>query len=90
MVNIGKHISLEQPPDYPFFGRKKSATSLPSSSSPNSINVTPTKRLGVRTECIDQLSKWHILLQSGAISQEQYEELKGVILKDMSVDVNKQ
>jgi len=44
----------------------------------------------MRTECIDQLSKWHTLLQNEAISNEQYEELKGVTLKDMSVDLTKQ
>ena len=91
MINIGKHISLDQPPEYPFFGRKKSTTPpVSSNQSQGSNNVTPTKRLGMRTECIDQLSKWHALLQSGAISNEQYEELKGVILKDMSVDLTKQ
>jgi len=65
-------------------------TPVSSSQSHSSNNVTPTKQLGMHTECIDQLSKWHALLQNGMISNEQYEELKGVILKDMSVDLTKQ
>ena len=47
---------------------------------------SPSKRVGVRTQCIDQLTKWHDLLKiSGAISPSQYEELK-----DMSLDPRKE
>ena len=44
---------------------------------------SPTKRLGLHTECIDQLSKRHTLLQSGAISNDQYDEMKESIMKDI-------
>ena len=37
----------------------------------------------LRTTCTDQLSKLHDLLQSGAISQVQYDEMKDIIMKDM-------
>ena len=38
-----------------------------------------TKHLGFRTQCIDQLTNWHHLYESGAITKQQYyyEQLKG-------------
>ena len=45
--------------------------------------ASPMKRLNMRTQCIEQLSKWHVLLESGAISQAQYEELKSSIIDDI-------
>jgi len=41
------------------------------------------KKLQMRTELIDQLKKWHSLLQDGGISQVQYNKLQGKIMKDM-------
>lgn len=90
-INSGKHSSTDEPPDFPFFtGRKKSSgESHPdgpgSSSGSSSGSRSPTKRLGHRTECINQLSKWHGLLQDGAIFQEQYEEMKGTIMEDNKI-----
>ena len=46
-------------------------------------SASPMKRLNMRTQCIEQLSKWHVLLESGAITQVQYEELKSSIIDDM-------
>ena len=37
----------------------------------------------VRTECIDQLRKWHSLLGEGIITQADYDKIQGTILKDM-------
>jgi len=37
----------------------------------------------MRTELIDQLKKWHSLLQDSGITQVQYNELQGKIMKDM-------
>jgi len=34
-------------------------------------------------QCIDQLSKWHVLLELGAITEAQYNELKATILDDI-------
>jgi len=34
-------------------------------------------------QCIDQLSKWHVLLESEAITEAQYNELKATILDDI-------
>ena len=33
------------------------------------------KKIQLRSELIDQMSKWHSLLQAGGISQDDYDEL---------------
>ena len=83
-IQNGKHSSMDAPPDLPFFtGRKKSGSQCDSPSTTSSGSRSPTKRLNLRTECINQLSKWHSLLQGGAISQDQYDEMKDTIMEDM-------
>ena len=80
-IQNGKHSSVDEPPDLPFFtGRKKSGST---SQCDTTSSGSPTKRLSLRTECINQLSKWHSLLQGGAISQDQYDEMKDTIMEDM-------
>ena len=77
-------------PIYLFLEKKASVGETLSQASHSSVSPSssksPSKRVGVRTQCIDQLSKWHELLTKGAISQSQYEELKQTILKDMAVE----
>lgn len=82
LINIGKHDSYDEPPNYPFFtgNKKKSVTG---NSGPSSSVDSPTKRLGFRTQCIEQLTSWHHLYESGAVTQEQYEKLKDSILGDI-------
>ena len=83
-IHSGKHSSYDEPPDLPYFTRcKKKSNSQSREDGSSTSSGTPTKRLCLRTTCIDQLSKCHDLLQSGAISQVQYDEMKDVILKDM-------
>ena len=90
MINSGKWPSQDEPPDFPFFKKqekqkinqqtKSAADATPqivSASSPSS------KRLNRRAQCIDQLSKWHMLFEGGGITQAQYEEFKESILQDM-------
>ena len=82
LINIGKHDSYDEPPSYPFFtgNKKKNVTG---NSGPSTSADSPTKRLGFRTQCIEQLTNWHHLYESGAVTQEQYEKLKGSILGDI-------
>ena len=47
------------------------------------ISSTPHKRVFVRSECIDQLKRWHNLLSEGIISQDDYDKVQRAILKDM-------
>lgn len=76
LLHMGKH---ETPSNLPYFGkggggmkdkRKSQKTQ------PVEISSSPSKRLGLCGECIEQLSKWHTLLEKGAISVQQYDELK--------------
>ena len=79
LIEMGKHSSYEEPPDKPFFrGRKKGSVVQVSSHL-----VSPVKKVSVRWELIDQLEKWHRPASVGAISNSQYDELKGTILSDI-------
>ena len=86
MIHMGKHSSYNEPPDFPFFrGSKKTASDHGSpdgdkKSVANQSVDSPTKRLGFRTQCIDLLTNWHRLYESGAITKEQ---LKDTILGDI-------
>jgi len=37
----------------------------------------------MRSQCIEQLDRWHTLLEKGGITKEQYDELQATIFKDM-------
>ena len=77
MIHMGKHESRQIPPDLSYFGRLKTISD-PSSS------MSPGKRINLRSECMDQLNKWHGLLEKGAISQTQYDEFKKKIIGDIA------
>lgn len=94
MIQIGKHCSLETPPDLPYFvGRKvsqptssKSATTESDVASIDKAGpscLSPGKRVHLRSECIDQLSRWHSLKESGGISSDEYNELRKNIIGDI-------
>ena len=83
MISVGNTVLLKTPPNLPYFVGKarsrKDDTANPqhalsmSTDKPSSIAVSlsPGKRVSLRTECIDQLSKWHQLLEKGGIDKEQ-------------------
>ena len=95
MVRLKTHDSLEEPPDKPFFrGRKRPTTTRmetnsPSGKAPESKRaahtsaVSPGRKVNIRSELINQLDKWHKLLDSNVITQSEYDELKGKILSDI-------
>ena len=91
LVQSGKYASLDKAPDMPFFrGKDKRKDCSPSSplhssasQSTSSVGVSPGRRVGLRTECIDQLKKWHTLLLDGAITKAQYDDFQAKILSDM-------
>jgi hypothetical protein len=62
MLHTNKHHSLETAPNKPFFGKKEP------------VGVSPSKRISLRTECIDQLDKWSKLMERGVISDTEYGE----------------
>ena len=86
-LHIGKHSSYDSPPNYPYFVGRKSAQTNSSTSAAKSdlatnltktdlCSLSPGKRVHLCSECIDQLSRWHTLKQSGGITSEEYEELR--------------
>lgn len=97
-IDMGKHESYECPPDLPFFVGKRarantnpSSASTASSSSPTvtresttiSNPPSPGKRIRYRGECMDQLTKWHSLMEKGIITQDQYQDFRSTILNDI-------
>ena len=79
MIYMDK-AGYENPPDKPFF-KNRNRKSVPLSSS---STASPKKRIELRSECMDQLQKWHNLLDKDVISKEQYDELREKILKDIT------
>ena len=97
LVQMKKHISLDEPPDYPYFKAKGRAAKTPqenkletdvsnSSQSPKPAAISvisPGKKVHMRTECIEQLKKIGQLLENGNISQQQHNMLQEAIMKDI-------
>ena len=77
MVQLKKHDSLDIPPKKPFFGTKKPTSATVSTC------ISPGKKINMRSELIDQLDKWHRLMDRGAITEEQYKDLQETILGDI-------
>ena len=98
MIELGRHDSITQPPKKHFFQSPdtdetplappscltdgKSSTSS-SSATTSTLVTSPGRRVSIRSECIDQLKKWHSLLDCGAITKEQYDEIQGTMLLDV-------
>ena len=87
MIQMEKHASLEEPPPGRFFKMKtievESSNTSASKLSSDKVIMSPTKRLSLRSQCIEQLEKWHRLMESGAISKEQYDELQTTLFSDI-------
>ena len=80
MIQMGKHTSLDEPPGGRFF---KSVTKVSSDDASAKSVMSPAKRVSLRTQCIEQLEKWHRLMESGAISKQQYDELQSKFFDDI-------
>ena len=72
--------ALQGSPSHP--STSKSPTTSPIRRATTLVS-SPGRRVSIRSECIDQLQKWHSLLDCGAITKELYEELQGTILSDI-------
>ena len=75
MIQMKDWHSYENPPNKPFFKTK--------STHPSGSGVSLGKKVTLRSQCIQQLDKWHDLSIRGVISDEQYKEFKDTILADM-------
>ena len=76
LIVMKKHESLDKPPDLPFWRGTSINKKEPSA-------VSPGKRICLRGQCVDQLLKWHELLEKGAITQSQYNEFHSSIMDDV-------
>ena len=74
-----KHDSLDAPPDKPFW---RGSSSKSKAAGGTSI-ASPSKRIALRGQCVDQLLKWHELLKKGAITKDQYDEFQSTIMEDV-------
>ena len=89
LIQMGKHTSYEDPPDKPFFqGRNRNKPSTPDAKTKqkhtSTACISSGHRVGMRSEYTDQLSKLHTLLECGAITKEQYDDLQGTVLIDLT------
>lgn len=74
-----KHSSYDIPPNKPFWKTPKKK--VPPNS--NEITVSPSKRVNLRGQCVQQLLKLHELLEKGGISKEQYDEMQRSIMEEV-------
>ena len=92
LLHMEKHGSDDSPPDLPFFRRVKRAACDPVQQQPPSSSASttqsavnsPSKLLGMRGQCIEQLDKWYSLLERGGIDHVQYQELQKKIIEDIN------
>jgi len=91
LIEMGRHESLEEPPNKRFFIKRPSGAvsgieGTPKKSRKDNLpsdSLSPGRKIQLQSELINQMSKWHDLLQAGVISQSDYEELHKTILKDI-------
>ena len=81
MINMGKHTSLETPPDKPFFRGNKKLSKIAADVA--TTDISPAKRSNLRSQYMTQMKDWHALFESAAITKEEYEEQKTKILEDL-------
>ena len=78
-AHMKKHSSYDAAPMKPFFAKK--GQSQATQEAP--IAISPLKKITLRSECIQQLSQWHQLMEKGAVSAEDYRDMQQTILKDI-------
>ena len=77
LIHMNKHDSYDVPPNKPILTRRKERASATTGTHLSG------KKIGLRSQCIDQLKKWHELLECGGITQAQYDELQATIMGDI-------
>ena len=86
LVQMGKHTSLDEPPDKPYFRGCKRPNNEQGASGCTKTRVvssSPGRKVSMRTELIDQLEKWNQLRTSGMIDENEYQELRKTIIIDI-------
>jgi len=73
--------------DKPFFrGKSKKAEDKKSTSSSSGVpdGISPSKRISLRTELLDQMEKLSNLYEKGVIDRAKYDNLQENILSDIN------
>ena len=80
LIQMGKHRSYDCAPNKPFWktpsGKNKKAPD-------SAVTVSPGKKIQLQGQLVDQLLKWHDLLEKGGIDQKQYDEIRANIMGDV-------
>ena len=77
LIQMKKHSSYDEPPEKPFFHSTHKSTSTPA------LTTSPSKRINMRGQCVDQLLKSHQLFEKGVITKEEYNQFQASILNDV-------
>jgi len=83
MLQLKKHDSYDMPLNKPFFKSRKQTNDVTALDK----SLSPGKRISYCTECIEQIGKWHSLMEKGAISHSQFQELQLCDIKNSSNSV---
>ena len=89
MIRMKTHASYEVPPQKAFFTghkRQERDSSPPESkrhTPSTTVTVSPARKVNMHSELIDQLQKWHQLLDLNVITETEYDELKEKIMLDI-------
>ena len=87
LIHMKKTQSYEELPDKPFFRVKsKKAEDKKSTSSSSGVpdGISPSKRISLRTELLDQMEKLSNLYEKGVIDRAKYDNLQENILCDIN------
>lgn len=69
LIQMKKHSSYDQPPAKPFWKTRSNKVNV--SSPCAQVSVSPSKRVNLRGQCVQQLLQFHELLEKGGIRKEQ-------------------
>ena len=89
MIRLGKHDSTDEPPDKPFWRgckrQQESSQASPPSKRPSVVLSanSPSRKVSIWSELLEQLAKWHNLSECGVVPSGEYEDLKKKILSDI-------
>ena len=89
LIQMNKHTSYEKPSNKKFWKTSDSSESSQGTSSSKSSSLgssksvldSPSKRVSLRGQCIDQLHQLKQLHTDGGITEDQYTEMKESIMK---------
>ena len=83
LIQMGKHDSLDLAPNKPFWRTPSGNKGSPLPQSDSTVAVSPGKKIQLQGQLVDQLLKWHDLLEKGGIDQQQYNGIQASIMENV-------